>query len=314
LVRKDLFNRITENIGRVIIGKGDAVELALTAMICGGHVLIEDLPGMGKTMLASSLAKSLGCSFGRVQFTPDLLPSDITGFNMFDMATNQRVLYPGGIMSQIVIADEINRASPKTQSALLEAMQERQVTIDGQTIPLPSPFMVIATQNPMEFAGTYPLPESQLDRFLLRVSMGYPTFDEEMRILALHQPQTPGSAPDIAAVASAEDVLELQRGLSRVKVADGVKQYIIDIAAATRSHEALELAVSPRGSIALMKAAMGRAILRGRDYVLPDDVRRLAVPALAHRCVLSSAARARDVRIEDILGQILTKLPVPMAL
>jgi len=309
----NFFDQIIGNIEKVIVGKKDAVELALIALVCGGHVLIEDLPGMGKTMLASCLAKSLDCSFGRIQFTPDLLPSDITGFNMYDMATNRQVLCAGSIMRQIVIADEINRASPKTQSALLEAMQEGQVTIDGRTILLPSPFMVLATQNPIEFAGTYPLPESQLDRFMLRIVMGYPTFDEEMQILSRHQSRGEENGADIGAVASAQDVLRLRRELARVVVSDGIKQYIIDIAAATRSHQAVDLPVSPRGSIALLRASMGCALLHGRDYVLPDDVRRLTVSVLAHRCLLSPAALAKETLAEDVLSGILNTLPVPLA-
>ena len=302
---------VKQNIGRVLLGKEKAVELALTALVCGGHVLIEDAPGLGKTTLATSLAKSLGCSFGRIQFTPDLLPSDITGFNIYDINTGQKTLCPGGVMYQLVLADEINRTNPKTQSALLEAMQEYQVTVDSQTIDLPRPFMVMATQNPLEFAGTYPLPEAQMDRFFMRIRLGYPTLNEEINILAYHQ--TANDKPDLQAVLSAAEVLQMQQALYEINVAPAVKRYISQISEASRKHKEIELPISPRGSIALMRAAMGRALLLGRAYALPDDVQKLAEPVLAHRLGLYPAYRAKKHNGEMILQEILSTLPVPAA-
>ena len=302
---------ITQNIGRVLLGKEKAVELALIALVCGGHVLIEDAPGLGKTTLATGLAKSLGCSFGRIQFTPDLLPSDITGFTIYDIHCGDKTLCPGGIMHQLILADEINRTSPKTQSALLEAMQEYQVTVDSQTIDLPRPFMVMATQNPLEFAGTYPLPEAQMDRFFMRIHLGYPSLNEEMNILSYHQSGVNGE--NLQAVLSAEEVLQLQQAVYTVAVSAPVKQYIAQIAAASRRHKEIELPVSPRGSIALMRAAMGRALLQGRAYTLPDDVQHLAEPVLVHRLGLYPAARAKKRNGEMVLQEILDSLPVPAA-
>jgi MoxR-like ATPase len=300
---------ITQNIGQVLLGKKKAVELALTALVCGGHVLIEDAPGLGKTTLATGLAKSLGCSFGRIQFTPDLLPSDITGFTIYDINSGQKTLCPGGVMHQMVLADEINRTSPKTQSALLEAMQEYQVTVDGQTMDLPQPFMVLATQNPLEFAGTYPLPEAQMDRFFMRIHLGYPTEAEEIDILTHHQ--TGNGEPNVQAVLSAEEVLQIQQAVFGITVSPAVKQYISQIAAASRQHKEIELPVSPRGSIALMRAAMGRALLQGRAYALPDDVQHVAAPVLAHRLGLHPAYRAKKRSGEMVLQEILADLPVP---
>ena len=300
--------QITHNISRVLVGKGEATELALIALVCGGHVLIEDAPGLGKTTLALGLAQSLGCSLGRIQFTPDLLPSDITGFTMLDIQSGQRTLIPGGIMHQLVLADEINRASPKTQSALLEAMQENQVTVDGQTLQLPRPFMVLATQNPVELAGVYPLPEAQRDRFLLRIHLGYPSAEEEMDILSRHQS---AAHEPLSAVLTEADVLALQAALDTVAVAEDIKGYIVQIAGASRAASDIELPVSPRGSIALMRAAMAAALLSGRDYVLPDDVQRMAVPVLAHRLSLTPAARAAGHRAETVLGTLLQSVPAP---
>jgi len=274
-------------------------------------VLIEDAPGLGKTTLAASLAKATGCSFGRIQFTPDLLPSDITGFTMFDMKSGEQKLHKGGVMRQFVLADEINRTSPKTQSALLEAMQERQVTVDGHTIPLPRPFMVLATQNPLEFSGTYPLPEAEMDRFFLRIRMGYPNGREELEILSRHQAASSEHAAKPAA--KEEDVLAMQHALNDVFIADALKEYIVAVAQATREHADVELPVSPRGSIALMRAAMGAAMLVGREYVLPDDVQDMAVPVLAHRLGLRPAARAKGGSGETVLGEIVKAIPVPAA-
>lgn len=303
--------QIKHNIGQVLLGKENVVGLALVALVCGGHVLIEDAPGLGKTTLAVSLAKSIGCSFGRIQFTPDLLPSDITGFNIYDINTGQKTLCPGGLFYQMVLADEINRTSPKTQSALLEAMQEYQVTIDGQTLSLPKPFMVVATQNPLEFAGTYPLPEAQMDRFFLRIRLGYPTPEEEIGILSHHQSATGGFNPE--PIISAGEVLELQQAVYAVTVAEPVKQYIAAISTATRQHKEIEMPISPRGSIALMRAAMGRALLQGRSYTLPDDVQQMAVPVLSHRLALFPAYAAKKRNGEAVLQEILAALPVPGA-
>ena len=302
---------VKQNISKVLLGKEAAVEMALTAVVCGGHVLIEDAPGLGKTTLATGLARSLGCSFGRIQFTPDLLPSDITGFNIYDINTGQKTLCPGGIMHQLVLADEINRTSPKTQSALLEAMQEYQVTVDGQTIALPRPFMVMATQNPLEFTGTYPLPEAQMDRFFMRIRLGYPSFDEEMDILSYHQ--AGNILTELQEVVSAEEVLQMQEAVNSIKVSSAVKGYISKIAAATRKHQEIDLPISPRGSISLMRAAMGHALLQGRSYALPDDVQKMAEPVLAHRLGLYPVYRAKKRTGEIVLQEILAVLPVPAA-
>ena len=300
---------IRANIRRVIIGKDAVIDHLLISLLCSGHVLIEDMPGLGKTTLASALAASLGCSFRRIQFTPDVLPSDITGFTMFNLKTGEQELHLGSVMHQIVLADEINRTSPKTQSALLEVMQENQVTIDGQTYAAPAPFMVLATQNPVETAGTYPLPEAQLDRFFMRISMGYPAHQEEMNILAAHKGRR--SAPKLEAVASAEDVLAMQQQLEGVRCAPAVLDYIVSIAEATRSLADVALGVSPRGSIALMQAAKGAAMLAGRGYVLPDDVQRMAPPVLCHRMLMRSKAGLRRQSTENVVSAVLHTIPVP---
>ena len=300
---------IRNNIRQVIIGKDNVIDLLLISMVCSGHVLIEDMPGLGKTTLAAALASSLGCTFRRIQFTPDVLPSDITGFTMFNLKTGEQELHQGSIMNQIVLADEINRTSPKTQSALLEVMQENQVTIDGHTYPAPSPFMVLATQNPVEMAGTYPLPEAQLDRFFMRISMGYPSHEEEMRILQNHR--TRHSALKLQPVASAADVLELQRMVDSIFCAAPLMDYITSIVEATRSLGEVLMGVSPRGSIALMQAARGCALLDGRTYVLPDDVQRMAFPVLCHRLIMRSHAAVRRQTPESVIDAILRTIPVP---
>lgn len=302
-------NNIRNNIKQVIVGKDAVIDHLLISLVCSGHVLIEDMPGLGKTTLAAALASSLGRSFKRIQFTPDVLPSDITGFTMFNMKTGEQELHLGSVMNQIVLADEINRTSPKTQSALLEIMQENQVTIDGQTYPAPAPFMVLATQNPVETAGTYPLPEAQLDRFFMRISMGYPTHQEEMNILAGHRPRR--GAPKLQAVASAQDVLDMQRVLEGILCAPAVMDYIVSITEATRSLADVALGVSPRGSIALMQAAKGMAMLSGRSYVLPDDVQRMAYPVLCHRMVMRTKAGLRRQTPENIITAVLHAIPVP---
>ncbi len=305
-------HRIRQNVQQVIVGKTQVIDHLLVALVCSGHVLIEDMPGLGKTTLVSALAASLGCSFRRIQFTPDVLPSDITGFTMFNLKTGEKELHPGSILHQIVLADEINRTSPKTQSALLEVMQENQVTIDGQTYPAPQPFMVLATQNPVETAGTYPLPEAQLDRFFMKISMGYPAHQEEMQILSTHRSRQ--NMPQLQAVASAEDVLTLQREVDSILCAPAIMNYIVSLSEATRQMPDVALGISPRGSIALMQAAKGLAMLEGRRYVLPDDVQRMAIPVLSHRLVMRTKAGLRRQTPENLLQFVLQSVPVPAAL
>lgn len=308
-----LVSALSKNIGRVIVGKEEAIHLALIALICRGHVLIEDVPGVGKTTMVAALARSLSCSFKRIQFTPDVMPSDITGFTMPSLTTGQMEFRPGAVMSQIVLADEINRTSPKTQSSLLEVMEERQVTVDGVTHPLPAPFMVLATQNPVDFVGTYPLPEAQMDRFFLRISMGYPTLEEEMDILERY---TGRSVPltTLQPVCTAEDVLAMQQAVGEVYTAPELRAYVAQLVAATRTHPLLTLGASPRGSIALLCASQGCALLSGRDYVLPEDVKFMAVPVLAHRLVLSPEARMKGQTADGILSSLLSSVPVPVRL
>lgn len=303
-----IIERLRENIALAFVGRGETVDLLLTALICRGHVLIEDLPGLGKTTLASALARSLGCSFGRIQFTPDVTPADVTGYSLIDLATGQRRVHMGSVMHQIILADEINRTGPKTQSSLLEAMQERQVTIDGETFPLPVPFMVLATQNPLGLGGTFPLPEAQLDRFLMRISLGYPDRAGEAEILrrGMEKDETA-----LEPVASPEDLEKLYAGFAAVTCAQPVLDYIIDIAGATRRHEQLELGLSPRGSLALLDAARAYALLRGRDYVRPEDVQRLSGPVLLHRLRLKDSALFKQQTAERVLRDIIHELRVP---
>lgn len=305
----EFLNALRQNIAKVMVGKDEAVEMLLTALICGGHVLIEDLPGLGKTTLASALAKSLSCSFKRIQFTPDVLPSDVTGFTAYNLATGEKETRFGAVMAQMVLADEINRTSPKTQSSLLEVMQERQVTIDGETYPLPEPFMVLATQNPSELTGTYPLPEAQLDRFLLKITMGYPSREEEYQILTRRREGTPVS--QLEPVGTAEDVLELRRQFAQMKCSDAILNYIVQIAQATRENDLISLGISPRGSIALMEASMARAMLQGRSYVLPDDVKAMTGPVLAHRIRLNLQASMKNRTAEQVLAEVAGRVPVP---
>ena len=307
-----LLASLQRSVGKAIVGKEEAVEYALIALLCRGHVLIEDVPGVGKTTLASALARSLDCSFKRIQFTPDITPSDITGFSIANFKTGELEYRPGMIMSQIVLADEINRTSPKTQSSLLEAMEERQVTVDGVTHALPQPFMVMATQNPVEFAGTYPLPEAQLDRFLLCVSLGYPTVAEEIDILERYTSANQPPLSQLQAVCAAQDILRLQSLLPQIYSSPELRQYIAEIAAATRQHPMLSLGVSPRGAIALLKAAQAYALLSGRDYVLPDDVRRLIKPVLSHRLQLTPEARMKAVSPDSLLDELIASVPVPV--
>ena len=300
---------LIENVERVIIGKRDIIELISIGLLSQGHILIEDVPGVGKTMLARALAKSLGCTFRRIQFTPDMLPSDVTGVSIFNQKTREFEFRPGPIMAQIVLTDEINRATPKTQAALLEAMQELQVTVDGVTYALPRPFLVMATQNPIEYEGTFPLPEAQLDRFLMRIRLGYPDQDDEIEILDSQQYVHP--LTQIEQVVGVEALTAAQERLKDVYVDPLVKRYIVDMIAQTRRHADIYLGASPRGSLALYRTGQARAAMLGRDYVLPDDIKALATPTLAHRLIVSPSARLRDVTGETVMREILSALPVP---
>jgi MoxR-like ATPase len=301
--------RLVGNLSKVIIGKKQTLELTIIGLLCQGHLLIEDVPGVGKTILARSLAKSLGCSFKRIQFTPDMLPSDVTGVSIFNQVTREFEFRPGPVMAQIVLADEINRATPKTQSALLEAMEERQMTVDGTTYPLPSPFMVIGTQNPIEYEGTFPLPEAQLDRFLLKIRLGYPGLNDEIQILDLQQLRHP--IETLESIISQEELKQAQEIVKTVYVSPAVKRYIVDLVRQTREHADVYLGASPRGSLGLYKAGQARAATLGRDYVLPDDVKALSIAVLAHRMVVNPAARLRNLSSEKVIQEILANLPVP---
>jgi MoxR-like ATPase len=305
----DFSERVIGNIENVIVGKRETVELAVISLLCQGHLLIEDVPGVGKTMLARSLARSLGCTFSRIQFTPDMLPSDVTGVSIFNQVSREFEFRSGPIMAQIVLSDEINRATPKTQAALLEAMEERQVTVDGITHRLPHPFMVLATQNPIEYEGTFPLPEAQLDRFLLRVKLGYPQAEDEVNVLERQQFRHPIDV--LEQVVSAEEVTKAQDAVKEVYVAPGVKRYIVELTRRTRDYPEVYLGASPRGSLTLFRAGQARAALNGRDYVLPDDVKALAEPALGHRVILGPAARLRDLSAGEVVDDLLSTVPVP---
>lgn len=307
-----ILTALKQNIARVVVGKDDVVELLLTALLCEGHILIEDVPGVGKTTLCSALARSLSCSFKRIQFTPDVTPSDITGYTVPSIGGEMQYR-PGAVFSQIVLADEINRTSPKTQSALLEVMEERQVTVDGVTSPLSRPFMVLATQNPVDFVGTYPLPEAQMDRFFMRISIGYPTLEDEMDILARY---CGASAPmqSLSAVCSSEDVLSMQQQVKNTYTSPEVRAYIAAICAATRETPYLTLGASTRAAIALVRAAQGNALLCGRDYIIPEDVQRMAAPVLCHRFVLSADARMRGYTEQQVLAELLAGVRIPVRL
>lgn len=306
---EDKCQALRDNVARVIVGKRHEVEIALLALICNGHLLIEDVPGVGKTVLAKSIVKSIGCSYRRIQFTPDLLPSDVTGTSIYNQRTSEFEFRPGPILAQMVLADEINRATPKTQSALLECMEERQVTVDGVTYASPRPFLVMATQNPIEYEGTFPLPEAQLDRFFMRLTLGYPTAQDEMEILQRQQHHHP--VEDLQQVVDDAEILELQEAVRQVRVDPLIMQYVVSIVEGTRSHNEVYLGSSPRGSLSLTRAAQGLALMRGRDYVLPDDIKELAEPVLAHRIIVSPAARLREVTAREILGEVLDQSPVP---
>ncbi len=302
---------LQQNIARVIVGKEEVIELALIALLCKGHVLIEDVPGVGKTTLASALAKSLACSFKRIQFTPDVTPSDVTGFSIVNFKTGELEFKPGAVMSQIVLADEINRTSPKTQSSLLEVMEEFQVTVDGVTHTLPRPFLVLATQNPVEFVGTYPLPEAQMDRFFMRIAIGYPSVEDEMDILERYSAQT-SPLSQLKPICSAEDILQMQAAVGDIYCSREVRSYVANIAAGTRRHTALQLGVSTRGAIALIRAAQACALLAGRDFILPEDVQGMVLPVLSHRVMLSPEARMKAVSAERVLTSLLETIQVPV--
>jgi MoxR-like ATPase len=301
---------IRDNVGRVIVGKVETTTLLLVALLCEGHVLIEDVPGVGKTTLAKALARSLDLAFQRIQFTPDLLPSDVTGLSYFNQKTQEFQFRPGPIFANLVLADEINRATPRTQSALLEAMEERQVTSDGETRKLPRPFLVLATENPIELEGTFPLPEAQLDRFLLRVSLGYPSRDEEAAIARRFQDANP--LDDLEPTLPADEIAELERICRRVFVSEAVEGYLVDLVRATRDQAGVELGASPRATLALFRAGQALAAIDGRDHVLPDDVKRLALPVLGHRLILSVQGRFSGHRASDIVAEVLQRVPVPV--
>ncbi len=303
--------KVIENVEKVIIGKHEEIKLTLVGLLCRGHLLIEDVPGVGKTMLARSIAKSIGCTFRRIQFTPDMLPSDVTGVSVFNQKTQEFEFRPGPVMAQIVLTDEINRAPPKTQSALLEAMQEQQVTVDGVTYPIPEPFLVLATQNPIEYEGTFPLPEAQLDRFMMRISLGYPSPEDEIAILDsqqyVHPVETLEQAIDV------RELLDAQEKVKEIYVDPLVKEYIVALVNATRDHPDVYLGASPRGSLALYKTGRARAALLGRDYVIPDDIKALAITTLAHRLIVSPSARIKEVDPRAVVEETLKSVPVPGA-
>lgn len=303
-------DKVRENVNRVIVGKGDVVDLALVALLCEGHILFEDVPGIGKTTLAKALARSLDCTFRRIQFTPDLLPSDVTGLSVYNQKTQEFEFRPGPLMAQVVLADEINRATPRTQSALLEAMQERQITVDGLPRMLPRPFLVMATQNPVELEGTFPLPEAQVDRFFIKLGLGYPSAEEENSILLRFERAEPLQA--LQPVLNTETVLAMQQAAREVRVEASVRDYVVSLVRATRAHTAVELGASPRGSLYLYHGAQSFAALHGRDYVLPDDVKYLAPFILTHRLMIGAQTRLRGRSAEQIVKEIVDSVPVPV--
>lgn len=305
----EFVDRFLENINSVMVAKPEVLELALVAVLCEGHILIEDVPGIGKTTLAKTLAQSLGCSFRRIQCTPDLLPSDITGIHFFNQKTCEFEFRPGPVMANIVLVDEINRATPRTQSSLLECMQERQVTVDGVTMPLPQPFIVIATQNPVELQGTFPLPEAQLDRFLLKLVLGYPDLENEDTILLRFERSNP--LEQLSAVTLASEILDIGRQTQEIYVEPSVRHYILEIISRTRTNPSITLGGSPRASLALYHASQALALIQGRDFVLPDDVKHLATPVLSHRLILNTEAYLHNTSKEKLIDDILFSLPVP---
>ena len=304
-----LAQEIVNNVSKVIVGKKQVIEQALSAVIAQGHILIEDVPGVGKTMLAKSLSASIGCSFKRIQFTPDLLPSDIVGVSIYNQRTGEFLFRPGPVMAQIVLVDEINRATPKTQSALLEAMEELQVSVDGDSRRLDRPFIVIATQNPIEYEGTFPLPEAQLDRFLIRISLGYPSFAEEMAVIEQQEQIHPIDV--LQPVATPKDIINLQEAGKNIYVDNSVREYVVSLIDATRNHEDVSLGASPRASLGMFRAVRGIAILRDREYVIPDDVKELAYAVLAHRLILSPSARMRGLHARQVVSSLLESVPIP---
>lgn len=306
----DVARQLRENIQKVIVGKDEVINLTLVAVLCEGHILLEDVPGIGKTTLARSLAASLGCSFKRIQFTPDLLPSDVTGLSWFNQKEQIFEFRPGPVLSQVVLADEINRATPRTQSALLEAMQERQITVDGVTRPLPRPFLVMATQNPVELEGTFPLPEAQIDRFLLRVVIGYPSEKEESAILDRFRANDP--LPELESVTNSQQILALQEERRQIRVEATIRDYIVAIARATRGHPEIDLGASPRATLALYWAAQAWAAIQGRSYVLPDDVKYMSPHVLTHRLMISPQAQLRGRQPSELVGDIVEAVPVPV--
>ncbi|MBC7232155.1 MAG: MoxR family ATPase [Chloroflexi bacterium] len=307
---KTAMEQVVSNVEKVIVGKREVIELTLVALLCEGHVLIEDVPGTGKTTLAKALARSLGCSFQRIQFTPDLLPSDVTGLYFFNQKTQEFEFRPGPIMAQIVLADEINRATPRTQAALLEAMQERQVSIDLETKPLPRPFLVLATQNPIELEGTFPLPEAQVDRFLMKIKLGYPSEQDENEMLLRYEHEDP--LETLQPVLPSETLLKFQSEVRSIRVEESVRQYLVRMTRASREHPAVELGVSPRGTLALYKTAQALAALRGRDYVIPDDIKYLAPSVLTHRIMIHPQTRLRGRTPEQVIAEIADSVPVPV--
>jgi len=305
----EILKAILDNVEKVVVGKRAELELTIVALAGQGHVLIEDVPGVGKTVMAKSLARSVGCSFKRIQFTPDLLPSDVTGVSIYNQQSGEFEFRAGPVVAQVVLADEINRATPKTQAALLEAMEEQQITVDGVTRDLPRPFIVLATQNPIEYEGTFPLPESQLDRFMLRVRLGYPKRDEEISILDRQQRSHP--IETLSEVASERDLIEVQEAVREIFVDDLILRYVVELANATRSHPDVYVGASPRASLALLRAAQALALLRGRDFVTPDDVKALTVPVLSHRVIVLPSARVKDISGVSVVDEITTNVPVP---
>lgn len=304
-----MLKKIIKNVENVIVGKRDAIELVITALISNGHILLEDVPGVGKTRLIAAVARSIDGSFKRIQFTADVLPSDVTGFSVYNQKSGEFEFKNGAIMSQFVLADEINRTSPKTQAALLEAMEEKQISVDGVTYKMPQPFMVMATQNPIEFMGTFPLPEAQLDRFLIKISVGYPDAESERSVLSMHQMDDPFET--LQAVATPEDIINIQNEVKKVFVHENLEKYIVSIVSATRNHPSVRLGASPRASLALYRTAQATAYINGRDFVIPDDIQKMVIPVMAHRIILSQETKFSNTTADDVLNEIKKSVPVP---